>query len=857
MRLKRWLGVLTIALALLVWTNAHAVFAAAVPDKGKGFIQDGAKMIDDDKLAELEKAAQAGQFQFYLLSVNSLNGEDSAVFATRVHKAWEMADSDVLLVLAKSERRIEMNFHNPALQSAIDELPDDYDGNGNVGESKLNELVNRHFIPSAKQGDFAGAALSLMKAVNGLKLPEEPPVKQPDQPSAPSAGKAPTAEHAPGQGEVPGKNGSGAGGMSGTDGQVGSTPPAVTIPLREILTWLAVIAAAAAILAAAIVSAILTRRLSNQKTRIGVLMVEVERASGELKPFVGLVMGETERLVTSLDRELDALLVSVNQLRSGAEMMRISPLLYGKLNAAAKSLKNELDAAQGRLSELRVEINLIVEADVNVRKTTDELHLLLPEMRKRIEEAKAATSFPFTAVYQELERLGSKLEEADKQEVFDPIAGNATASKAWQDSEKLNGQIAAIAGYLDKYRSMPAVAADCREQIVRITAEHQIGKAVARLNPYALIEEARAAIEELYSKLQAGFLDEVASLAAEADRLLGEAIAVANRQAELKQLNGKDIGYLDSKQVSYVQNAVSLEGHWGRIRSQYAPGHWQQTFESYERMGRNIRKAEMSLPELKRLSGDEEQQYDRARELLDVLMAESRSADETIADCGRLFQELDDRLNRIKRQTDELQKQFERTILLAKRESLPWNDGWRQSSTVIEESYNKLTAWLRTPPFWLDELEAELRHFEGDVLSLQSQVNRKLEEKRDAERRMREAQAMYDKVYRRAGSRINRHHYDNNFGSLSQHTQQMIAAGMYAQAISEMAGLHKIVEQMNRDYRAAEEEERREAMARQQQSSGGSNWGSGGSNSSGGSSWGSSNGGDSNKGGNSSGGSNW
>ncbi|MFX3635081.1 MAG: YgcG family protein [Candidatus Pristimantibacillus sp.] len=841
-----------IVVVIILFGATPLVYSAAIPEKTEGFVQDLAGMFADSASEELEQAAQEGKYIFHVLTIDSLDGEDPAVFATKVYKGWQLQSDDVLLVISKSERRIELNFNNSSLQDAIDQLPSDYDGNGN-SESKLTELINEHFIPLAKEGDFAGASLSLMQATDSLQV-TKPTITAAPNSEETGTGAAPIVTKQPNSSA-----------SRPTSEPIRQTSPQSDTRVNDntILLWLLGLLLAAGIIVLGIMAWLKKRKVNKQQNRIAELMVDVEHANGELKPFVGLVQGTTEQLVAAVDQSLSELLVSLNQLRIKADGEKVFPFNFSKLNAIYTSLYSVLNDAEAKIASLRGDIERIVAADKSVRKTTDDLHIRLPALRAQTDEQKSRTTFPFTAIYSELTRLDAKLIEADKLEVFDPIEADKTAGEAWKDSDTLETHVNAISGYLDKYRSFPAVSTDCRAEIERITEENGIRRAIMRLNPYALVDQAHEVMERLYGKLQEGNMAEVIQLGAEADQLLAEAIRGSNRQAELKKQNEKDMDYLEMKQALYGTDIRIIDEQFGYIRTNYAQHHWLALQERFDRMKMDVKDAALQLPELKQLGGADRQEYDRVRELLDGWLTRYHEADSIVADCTRIFRELDERLAKAKQYNSKLWSQFESIQSLVRREALPSNAAWQQSYAVINEAYRTLSGWLLAAPYHLDNIESELGQYEKEVNGLQSQVNRKVEEKREAERRMREAQAMYDTVYRRTGSKINRSAYNSSFGSLSKQAEQMIAAGMYAQAISEMAGLNQIVDQMNREHQAAEAEERREEMMRNN-SSGGSSWGSGGSSgdghSSGGGSFGGGGGSDSNSGGgggNSSGGSNW
>ncbi|MBR2568005.1 MAG: TPM domain-containing protein, partial [Paenibacillus sp.] len=165
-RSSKWAACAFMLLLMLSLIMPNVAGAASLPAK-EGLVQDTAGMIPKESVSYIKQAAQGNTYTYYLLTIDSFDGEIPSDYATSVYQAWKLTADDVLIVLSKQDRRVEMNFNNSTLQAKIDALPDDYNGDGQVGQ-KLSEFVDAHFIPEAKKGNFARAAIALMQAAEGL-----------------------------------------------------------------------------------------------------------------------------------------------------------------------------------------------------------------------------------------------------------------------------------------------------------------------------------------------------------------------------------------------------------------------------------------------------------------------------------------------------------------------------------------------------------------------------------------------------------------------------------------------------------------------------------------------------------------
>lgn len=181
------LRIVMLLLVIMMSAGPGTARAEGIPAKD-GLVQDTAQMLSKKSIASIEKAAKGKLYTFYLLTVDSLNGKAPATYANDVYEHWELGADDILLLISKQERRVEMNFNNPSLQAAIDAKV----GIRGDAAGSLTSWLDTHFIPKAKEGDFAAASVSVMKSTHALKPQTSAGSKPAAKPGAKADGAAQT-----------------------------------------------------------------------------------------------------------------------------------------------------------------------------------------------------------------------------------------------------------------------------------------------------------------------------------------------------------------------------------------------------------------------------------------------------------------------------------------------------------------------------------------------------------------------------------------------------------------------------------------------------------------------------------------
>ncbi|MFE4201101.1 TPM domain-containing protein [Aneurinibacillus aneurinilyticus] len=801
--------------------------AADIPAK-KGLVQDIAKMLPKETIPQIEKAAKGEPYTFYVLTVNSLDGEEPSDYATMVYNEWNLGTDDILLLISKQERRIEMNFNNATLQEKIDALPDNMD-TGGMTDSKLSQFVDAHFIPEAKKGDFAKASIELMKATYALK-PIVPAVDddvktgmEPDENNT-SAVETPLPQIPLAKQETP--------------------EPAMGTPIN----WSLVIGIVIGLLLLAALAELIFRvvRLHRLQKRLPGLMVQVNQASESIKPYIDLSQDKTLQMAMSIDKQLTDTLLRMNNLKQELSLIRVRHWLLPGLRKQLKGAVGALAEMAEYTAQLTKQITHIEEVDRNLKQLMADAEGRLNEVALAIEKEQTNRGWPLGELVQRQRILKSQLEESRQMSTFDPLGAEERFNHANEALLQMEQDVASIDFYSNSYRDFPNEMAACRQHFEHIVQEHRLK--LVRIEPYENVEQAHAVSEQMYKHLQNGDIPAVIQHVERMRQLLSEAVQMTQRQADLKIKNTNDIELVISKLAAYPEQDTGLIAVTERVRPLYRTKHWEQMWHAYRDKLPCIEDISRSLRQVQQWCAEEVQEYELAREEMDRILHALGELDECIDNYRQRIRELDSALDEAKREQSAAEAAY------AKGQTTISSNGLVQQWNLQRNNLAKLQSSLRQlfaePPYDMKLISEMSQQFVDEAERFLSEVERAAIYKRNAEREIEQAESRFYSVQARARRKINVNSYSSQYSSISSEIAQLMQQGAYEQAARSAAMLTGIVTAMNQAYdEAIREEQRQEQLRNSSHSSGGSSWGNS-SNSSGGSNW-------NNNNNNSSGGSNW
>ncbi|MFD1773774.1 TPM domain-containing protein [Paenibacillus rhizophilus] len=674
--MKKYVWILLIG---LLWLPGICA-AAEIPAR-TGNVTDQAGLLTADQAAQISREADASDYKLYVLTVDSLDREPSSDYASEAYDYWRLSSRDLLLLISSGDQQVELSFVNPGLQASFDSWS--RGEGGGAGSAAIQHALDVYFIPYARNGDFAGGIQSLIGAVNSIGT------------------------------------GQGAGGSSA----------ARAIPLG---TTVAALLAAALLTVLAYVTVAGTRlrkQLSGQREQISGLLVRANRALESLKPFQGIVQGKTGEMAEGISSRLSDALVQLSALNTDNQGAMPAFWRLSSLKSAIGSLREKEAAFCSALENEEKQISVISEADRNVKQKINELKKDVPELGGMLQEAVKETGFALQEIGEDLKELSEETDKADQLELFDPVAAEQITGAAQEKQEQIEKDLQDLDIYRDKLSRFPERLSAARSQIAELIKRNSLQN--MKVRPYDNLEQAAAQAQAMEAPLRGGDMDEVRKISSALDALMEDAVAMTERQARLRESNGKDLETIRGGWDMLRRRQSELQSRISEAGRRFDARHTASAEAALDEWSRRLGEAEGEVPQIEAWTGDERGEYEQAREALDRLLALQEEAGRRLGGAANGLAALDDRLNKVNAVFREGQSQIESAQMLLRSRGLSYRGGLQLSALP---EYQELQSGLAAAPYNLDDLEASARSYSAQISSFVEEANRLIRQREEEER---------------------------------------------------------------------------------------------------------------------------
>ncbi|QUL55363.1 TPM domain-containing protein [Paenibacillus tritici] len=685
----------------LLWIPG--VYAADIPAQ-QGAITDEARLLTAKEADNLTRMATTDRYTFHVLTIDSLNGNNSSSYAADVYDTWGLKTRDILLLIAYGDQQTEISFINRDLQNALDTWSKKQ--GGATGSAAISKVLETYFNPYARDGDIAGGIGSVIQELQAI-------------------GNS-TQNGTTGGGTAGGVQ-TGTGGVSGSSDGTRSGFP--------LLTLAAVVAGAALLLLLLYVLITGMRRrqgLVKQQEQLADLLVRANRALESLQPFQGIVQGKTGELVEGISKRLTSRLVEISALQTAGQ----GPLPPFYRLSALKAAAEELQRAEGEfrvsLEQEEKNIAVISDADRNVKQQITELKEDAPELEGQLQQAAQETGYTLQEIAEDLQELAEETAKADQLELFDPIAAQEITEEAQERQEQIEQDLQDVDAYHDKLQAFPGVLAATRSRIAGLIDQHSLHN--MKVKPYDSLEQASAAASSMEAPLHSGDMDEVRRTGAALDALLAEAVAMTERQAMIRQNNLRDLETVRSKWGTLTQQRNDLQSRLAGAKNRFARQHLDSLEQLLEQTGGALRQGAAEVPQIETWTSDARGEYDKARSGLDGLLALQDETEGSFNSIGGSLDALEERLDSVRRLFNEGQSRVDAAHNLLHSRGIASQSRFQLS---LLPEYGELEQRLSSSPYDLDELESTGRSYASQISSFVEEANRLVRQKEEAERAAR------------------------------------------------------------------------------------------------------------------------
>lgn len=809
--MKRY--VLFVMMFLLLFTAASPAMAKQVPESW-GAVTDRGGFFTKQEVELLAKEAKKGPLQFRIITFDSLGGEDPAAYATKIYKAWKLESNDVILLISKKDRRIELNFHNAELKKELDQLAKKKGWISNSQPSSLTAFLDKHFIPSAKADQFAKGATQTMTELNHL-YPAEQKNAAKNTGATDAAAPADGGTGAEKQSASAAASGAGEPGFlssfaNGDGGQLFWNFP------TEQLIYFALMLVFLALLVLLLYILYCNFRWERVRKRIPTLVAEANQQLSILGSYdaaQGLTQAVVQRLKDGLESEVHTL-----SDRQQAEGRSIPMYKFRLLLEQRKALHLILNDHKERIQQLSSEVRQLQETDRLMHERMLQLAEELDEQKHMLTVLLAAHQLPLTQLVERYNRLDESIQETRRLKAHDPLKAYEQSEGAQDLLAALRQHLTIVPDYVAKHQRFPGEVQAVRLEIEQLTLLHQLETAITRLNPYEDLEQALALNENMYASLEHGQMEDVLSLTQRMDELKERASSTAERQVEHQRKNKEDMPKLLAEQPQLASKLQSMNNQFYLIQKQYAEHHWAETCSQLEQVIMKLGQLPEKVAEAEQLTEPYIQQLDEARAILDEQLEALDFARTLLGQAAQLIKDLEQRHQKAKSYHKDAWKEYQIARKIIAKE-LPVVR-WKHNIQFIEEHYQSVTALLQEEIIDLDQIEQVLRPLVEQVHQLRSEVHIKVKEKKEAMQRWnqltRQFKDVHTRVYRTAGLSG---YYLQQYQIIRHDMLALLEKAEFEHAKSRMSALLPLISQMNQEYsrwQRARNAERQAELARRQ-----------------------------------------
>lgn len=822
--------IFSLMLLLLLFTGV--VDAAGLPAKGTDHIYDTASMFPKSQLTDLEKAASSGSsYGFYILTIDSLENESAEAYAHRVYDTWSLNVDDVLVLLSKQDRRIQIYFVNPPLQQKLDALPKNYAGEEYESRGPIDRIVGKQFTPFAKQGDFVSGLINLITAANDLPDPhiEKDPVSSAAQlPSTPQRAVEP---------ELP--------------------APIVQESSNQVIIMILLIVLLVGVAGTTVFLLIRYKKRLMGKASIiesaESVSVKILHAQEKMAPLLSLYSGPaTEENLIPLSKVIDSRAEKVQELIRNVNSMRIGFF-------TGKALEN-LDKYNDMVNTYRVDsdgylekVEYFISLDRSNAKAVNDIRAALQAVKEKADRMSKETSLSLAQVKDEIATNEKRIKDAYDLQLTDLIDVTEVLAPQYEQTCRQAQLLEELPSLLEFHKRLPERINETDQDIKGKMLQR--GLQVVEFNPFLKTEEARSGVHLLGSALAKGDLQEASRISAATKDNLVTANEMVEERMKLRDSLDRNILHLKEFIESFSLTEAGYQSEIEKIQRQFSSDVWGTMAQRYERAIQAYNEVESGLQQVDVLYL--EQRFTALRSWIEGLLKKAEIASKEAEIILSTHQVASKRLNGFISESEAVWRRFQTSKSLIPSHSIPPERNHDYMIQTILENKNALDRLVVTLPVDLAEIESVLGQFDGIVRTFTEKIERVVREKQSAENRLKEVRDRFQTVSARTSSRSISGHYSLSYQSDMNKIENFIMLGLYTEAMNHMNDaenniqlMQNAYDQIIRDEQRRQEEERmrqieeqrRQDEARRQQesvnsfSSGGDSYSSS-SGSSGGDNW--------------------
>ncbi|MBU9710178.1 septation ring formation regulator EzrA [Evansella tamaricis] len=778
-------------------------------------VEDGANyFFSSNEIEFIEEEFDNSQFNYYVFTIDSLNGSDIQDVAEQTFDEVRSEGYDAVIILSYEDSEIYMNVGpNTTIDRAVRVVS---------STDPYGTLLDNYFIPYAQDGDFAGGIQSLITEVESLG-------------NAAGSSTAPNSESQQNSNEA-------------VASSTTFSPFVFLSLLGGILLFIFIIYIILMIVRHKKVKEQWNKLLEQQKALLSKVLDPYNQTTDKLN----MTKGYTKETFESLNTELLSLLNTVKQREKDIESLIIPKTglkeFSKKLNSYEIDTKENESNLEGLTTDIQKYINLELETATKISQWKESLE----KIESSFSRLKFETNQHFSSFEGNINKAKSQINKVlEIQDSFDFLSAHNTISDVNPVVEALKSDFQCLQNLLTQqdtiYKEMETVEKDLQDYIKR---ENLM---LVEDDPTSYIIKARDAYSDFNHSITDGNVEEGTKILDNITSLLNNAKSLAKKIVYYRENTTKNLHQLKADIKNYEKLETSFSSEIGRLKLHYTENHWRKIPDKFLQMIDIVNQVNCVLPSIEKDLRLDVQYYKRAYDTMTDTFHKFDKVKALYNECFEEFDRLTERKQQLSQTHQQLLEGVSQASMDIRQENLPVN---QDSLRNYEENLEVLERELTQTPMDVELLEYKTGDLKQDIVDFCKKISFIKEEKRKVERQWSDLLKSYQSAELRYGFTLLPSSFRNRFKACENQVNSYMREGRYQEVLSEIEIGRRIIRDMKDDYNRRIARQRMTTMTTSRRNTfggptnmgGGSGFGGGGfrggsGRSGGGSGWGGSRGG--------------
>lgn len=729
-------------------------------------MQDGLSLFSNKELNTLKTELSKISYNTTIITDTNYDEDNIDTYAEHQFSELFLTDRDILLIIIMNSERNQVAIkvkRNSTIFNNVQGLAADYDNDG-VNEERFKEVLDKNFVPYAKNKDFVSGVVYTIKDLERIAQNSEvtTPIKEQN-----SEVVIPTKEQ-----------------------NVVITPQNNNDSTNPFLLFIIV----GVMLLISTITYFGYRLMKQKKYQSNLIQLKNEYNSmlltttdlhTKLENMEGLTLGKTNELVVNAKEKMMEIINIIVDSKKEVQELTVT-IFSNKVQHDIQKHEIQIKQNKSTINE-SIELTKKIEyIEKNLTKDIEKINGDFSVIQIDFSKVKEQYKYPLTIIEEKIAQIILKMTDLEQLESFDALEAQEVANKI---NESLKEVKSLINDVEINNKTLSQISSTIQSTLNYITNAIENEKLLlVEKNPMSVFDSFENHLDTAKNYLILGNSTEFSKEIETITESLKKAKETIVEIIQVKKDNVKNIQDL-KLQINHFKEIPKLIDIELKKLEVFQTDHYDFIYEELNLIVSLTNTIESNISNINELNADNVQKYFKCKSLIDEQMVTLNKLKEHSNKCLSHYKDLTNKMSNLRKEHSDLIQKGNGIIKKFNYENLKITSdvySLKESLDIFEESP------FNNPPFNLRAMEKHITDLNSKVNLLQKEFNSLKKEKDKAIESVNEISRTVAKI----GTKVN----TNSFSRNSSHMNRLIEEGRYDEAIIYAASMSSVIDQMQQEY---------------------------------------------------------